>query len=168
MYGENEIISREVPNPENNVQLNLKGKTINPSENIAPHLFFRASCTPPKIYQVKLENSYTSKHCYYANKSDSDTNAMRGQVLLEEISEGGPKSLGALRDTSRRMSYGTTGPQGVGQVSVIHNRRTDPGLLPLFPYISHIMNTRKSPNDDESTPLYSSYPSVKCDIVEYL
>lgn len=77
------------------------------------------------------------------------------------------KSLGALRD-ARRPSYGTAGPSDGAQVSVIHNRRTDPGLLPLFPYISHIMNSRKSPGDDESTPLYSSYPSVKCDIVEYL
>ncbi|GFS86349.1 uncharacterized protein TNCV_1681071 [Trichonephila clavipes] len=100
------------------------------------------------------------------SEADSDTNARRPGSVRDVRRRA--KSLGALRDTTRRTSYGTTGPPGVGQVSVIHNRRTDPGLLPLFPYISHIMNNRKSPNDDESTPLYSSYPSVKCDIVEYL
>lgn len=76
------------------------------------------------------------------------------------------KSLGALKDP-RRTSYGTAESSGQS-VSVIHNRRTDPGLLPIFPYLSQIMNNRKSPHDDEATPLYSSYPSVKCDIVEYL
>ncbi|KAG8199600.1 hypothetical protein JTE90_009436 [Oedothorax gibbosus] len=99
------------------------------------------------------------------SEADSDNSKMpaslRGDVRRRA------KSLGALRD-ARRPSYGTAGPSDGSQVSVIHNRRTDPGLLPLFPYISHIMNNRKSPNDDESTPLYSSYPSVKCDIVEYL
>ncbi|GFR27198.1 gamma-aminobutyric acid type B receptor subunit 2 [Trichonephila clavata] len=100
------------------------------------------------------------------SEADSDTNARRPGSVRDVRRRA--KSLGALRDTTRRTSYGTAGPPGVGQVSVIHNRRTDPGLLPLFPYISHIMNNRKSPNDDESTPLYSSYPSVKCDIVEYL
>ncbi|XP_055937587.1 gamma-aminobutyric acid type B receptor subunit 2-like isoform X1 [Argiope bruennichi] len=101
------------------------------------------------------------------SEADSDNNAIRPGSIRADVRRRA-KSLGALRDAGRRTSYGTAGPQGVGQVSVIHNRRTDPGLLPLFPYISHIMNNRKSPNDDESTPLYSSYPSVKCDIVEYL
>ncbi|GBM59906.1 hypothetical protein AVEN_82730-1 [Araneus ventricosus] len=113
---------------------------------------------------VKFADSDSSEG---SGKTDSDNNAIRPGSIRGDVRRRA-KSLGALRDAGRRTSYGTAGPQGVGQVSVIHNRRTDPGLLPLFPYISHIMNNRKSPNDDESTPLYSSYPSVKCDIVEYL
>ncbi|XP_035208128.1 gamma-aminobutyric acid type B receptor subunit 2-like isoform X2 [Stegodyphus dumicola] len=101
------------------------------------------------------------------SEADSDSNARRTASAHGDVRRRA-KSLGTLRDATRRTSYGTGGPPSGGQVSVIHNRRTDPGLLPLFPYISHIMNNRKSPNDDESTPLYSSYPSVKCDIVEYL
>ncbi|XP_015919670.3 gamma-aminobutyric acid type B receptor subunit 2 isoform X2 [Parasteatoda tepidariorum] len=109
----------------------------------------------------------TDKFELGAYSEDSDTNALRSAGLRADVRRRA-KSLGALRDTTRRTSYGSTGPPGGAQVSVIHNRRTDAGLLPLIPYISHIMNNRKSPNDDESTPLYSSYPSVKCDIVEYL
>lgn len=94
--------------------------------------------------------------------AESDNNARRLSVNGRRRT----KSLGALKD-AKLTSYGTVEETGQS-VSVIHNRRTDPGLLPLFPYLSQMMNNRKSSNDDESTPLYSSYPSVKCDIVEYL
>lgn len=103
----------------------------------------------------------------YSEAESDTTHPGRGDIRRRA------KSLGALKDTAMRTSYGSvraTSPRQAG-VSVIHNRRTDPGLLPLFPYLSQIMNSRKSTSphgDDESTPLYSSYPSVKCDIVEYL
>ncbi|XP_054708523.1 gamma-aminobutyric acid type B receptor subunit 2-like [Uloborus diversus] len=100
------------------------------------------------------------------SEAESDSNVRRSSSTRNGRRRA--KSLGALRDTSRRTSYGATDTSASGQVSVIHNRKTDPSILPFIPYLSQIMSTRKSPNDDESTPLYSSYPSVKCDIVEYL
>lgn len=72
------------------------------------------------------------------------------------------KSLGTLRLNTRPRSTG---------VSVIQNRRTEPMVFPpLISYFSHMVDERQSTHRRRTseTALYSSYPSIKCDIVEYL
>ncbi|XP_022257600.1 uncharacterized protein LOC111089426 [Limulus polyphemus] len=78
------------------------------------------------------------------------------------------KSLGTLRPLTATNVEPSSGPC----VSVIHNGRTDGGqIFPLFPYFSVVNEDQFSTKcsiRSSVVPLYSSFPSVKCDIVEYL
>lgn len=69
------------------------------------------------------------------------------------------KSLGALRGPEQPSSshhQQATSPSGAATVSLI-----EPDGAPLLPFLfSRMVQDR--------TALYSSYPSIKCDIVEYL
>lgn len=55
-------------------------------------------------------------------------------------------------------------------VAVIAQRES--GLIqPLFPYFQHLQQTRDETIGDthlSNLPIFASYPSIKCDIVEYL
>ncbi|XP_022255170.1 gamma-aminobutyric acid type B receptor subunit 2-like [Limulus polyphemus] len=78
------------------------------------------------------------------------------------------KSLGTLRPLT---APNIENPSGMC-VSVIHNRRTESGVIPtLFPYFNRILKEDEPStkySKDHAGPLYSSFPSVRCDIVEYL
>ncbi|XP_022240453.1 gamma-aminobutyric acid type B receptor subunit 2-like [Limulus polyphemus] len=79
------------------------------------------------------------------------------------------KSLGTLHPLTTTNSGNPCDPC----VSVIHTRRTDGGVIsPLFPYLNRTVNDdqtlAKYSARDHTAPMYSSFPSVKCDIVEYL
>ncbi|KAH7935136.1 hypothetical protein MRX96_044827 [Rhipicephalus microplus] len=72
------------------------------------------------------------------------------------------KSLGALRgpeqpsSSSQHHQASGASPSGTATVSLI-----EPDGAPLLPFLfSRMVQDR--------TALYSSYPSIKCDIVEYL
>ncbi|XP_076371386.1 gamma-aminobutyric acid type B receptor subunit 2-like isoform X2 [Tachypleus tridentatus] len=78
------------------------------------------------------------------------------------------KSLVTLRPLTATNVEPSSGPC----VSVIHNERNDRDQMsPLFPCFN-VANeeqfSRKFTTRGTTVPLYSSFPSVKCDIVEYL
>ncbi|XP_013776602.1 gamma-aminobutyric acid type B receptor subunit 2-like isoform X2 [Limulus polyphemus] len=78
------------------------------------------------------------------------------------------KSFGALRSNAAPSSF----TDGEVSASVIHDRGVNSQRFsPLLPYFSDLVTDQTQQRTgvrDVCTPLSSSFPSIKCDIVEYL
>ncbi|XP_076340715.1 gamma-aminobutyric acid type B receptor subunit 2-like [Tachypleus tridentatus] len=114
-----------------------------------------------KNYQ-KVQNDLSAVGRDTDRVEESDTSRPGTRNILQRA-----KSLGTLElNTASRNNARTEG------VRVIQENQADsPTLSPLIPFSNNLVTNqmrRRTGTRDVNVPLYSSFPSIKCDIIEYL
>ncbi|XP_076323400.1 gamma-aminobutyric acid type B receptor subunit 2-like isoform X2 [Tachypleus tridentatus] len=141
------------------------------SSNESNELHKQVSVQVSKVTVESAEPSYSRTNHHKKDMSDTDI-CENGQFSdesdtsrqLRESIRRRAKSLGTFRS-------GSATPRGVVGVSVIPDRQADSHRLsPFYPSFSRPMTneTEQRKLNRDVTSLYSSFPSIKCDIVEYL
>ncbi|XP_064477147.1 gamma-aminobutyric acid type B receptor subunit 2-like isoform X2 [Ornithodoros turicata] len=111
------------------------------------------------VYQEQADSRRTS--CHMAT-DEAESDSLRGDLRSAGVRRRA-KSLGALRGPADDRSSSEEGRQQTAAVAIIERGdvpETSALPLPFLPLFSRLVQDR--------TALYSSYPSIKCDIVEYL
>ncbi|XP_076353414.1 gamma-aminobutyric acid type B receptor subunit 2-like isoform X2 [Tachypleus tridentatus] len=144
--------------------------------------YFQISDVAVESDDTSYAKAITNYHKRAIEKSDSssfeeDTDRCANGNISEESdtyrqfrvsTSGRAKSLGTLRSNAAPSSY----TDSEASAPVTHDRRVNSQRFsPLIPYFSELVTdqTQQRTNiKDICTSLSSSFPSVKCDIVEYL
>ncbi|XP_022238713.1 gamma-aminobutyric acid type B receptor subunit 2-like, partial [Limulus polyphemus] len=135
---------------------------------------------PTKSDDVSYDNAMYHKRAQTKSVFSSleeDTDGSEDVNLCEESDSCRPfrvrirrrtKSLGTLRSEAVPQSF----TRDEADVSVIQECRIDSQTFgPSFPYFNRLITNharQRTGTNDNNAPLYSSFPSIKCDIVEYL